>query len=139
MRVAVAGKEGAGKSVIAGTVARLLAQRDDQVLALDSETLPGLSLSLGAGLGPADPPLVAAGERRADNWWHLKRGIGPVRAVERYATMAPDGVRLLQSGKVTPGGLAPAPAAVWAFNEVAGHSRNRVAPRQPLAGMSQRP
>jgi CO dehydrogenase nickel-insertion accessory protein CooC1 len=48
LRLAVVGKGGAGKSVIAGTLARLLARRGERVLALDSDLLPGLALSLGA-------------------------------------------------------------------------------------------
>ena len=49
MRIAVVGKGGAGKSVIAGTTARLLARQGRRVLALDSDLLPGLSISLGSG------------------------------------------------------------------------------------------
>jgi hypothetical protein len=35
--------------------------------------------------------------------WRLKPGIGPVRAVQRYAAHAPDGTRLLQIGKAAGG------------------------------------
>jgi CO dehydrogenase maturation factor len=48
LRVAVVGKGGAGKSLIAGTLAR----RGHHVLALDVDTLPGLALSLGLGPRP---------------------------------------------------------------------------------------
>ena len=118
VRVAVAGKGGAGKSVIAGTLARLLARRGQRLLALDSDTLPGIAISLGADV-PTQPPLLAAAERGEDGRWRLRRGIGPVRAVQRYATDAPDGVRLLQSGKVAgEEGLAPVMGAVQAFYRV---------------------
>ena len=50
LRVALVGKGGAGKSVIAGTLARILARRGHRVLALDVDTLPGLALSLGLAL-----------------------------------------------------------------------------------------
>ena len=117
-RIAVAGKGGAGKSVIAGTVARLLARRGHRVLALDSDLMPGLASSLGAE-APAEPPLNEAAERDADGRWRLKRGIGPVRAVQRYSTAAPDGVRLLQAGKVAGSeGRAPIMAALQAFYKV---------------------
>ena len=46
------GKGGAGKSVIAGTIARVLARDGTHVLALDSDLLPGLSISMGAGPDP---------------------------------------------------------------------------------------
>ena len=114
MHLAVAGKGGAGKSVIAGTLARVLARRTERVLALDSDMLPGLALSLGAE-APTVPPLLDAAERGEDGRWRLKRGIGPVRAVQRFSTQAPDGVRLLQAGKVGPGGLPPIMPALQAY------------------------
>jgi len=117
VHVAVVGKGGAGKSVVAGTLARVLARRGRRVLALDSDMLPGLTLSLGAE-APAAPPLLDAAERDEDGRWRLKRGIGPVRAVQRYATQAPDGIRLLQAGKVGPDGLPPIMPALQAYYKV---------------------
>ena len=87
LRLAVAGKGGAGKSTIAGTLCRLLARRGMRVLALDSDMQPGLAYSLGADV-PDDPPLNAAAERDGEGAWRLRRGIGPVRAVERRADQA---------------------------------------------------
>ncbi len=114
VRIAVVGKGGAGKSVLAGTMARLLARRGERVLALDSDLMPGLALSLGADV-PVDPPLNDAAERPEGGRWRLKRGIGPVRAVQRYSVAAPDGIRLLQVGKLGADGLAPIVASVQAF------------------------
>ncbi len=114
MRLAVVGKGGAGKSVVAATLARTLARRGNRVLALDSDTLPGLSLSLGATV-PDDPPLNAAAERNEKGRWRMVHGVGPVRAVQRYATDAPDGVRLLQIGKISHEGLNPVRASHQAF------------------------
>ncbi|MDP9376323.1 MAG: hypothetical protein M3P40_01875 [Actinomycetota bacterium] len=117
LHAAFGGKGGAGKSVIAATVARLLARRGRRVLALDSDTLPGLALSLGAVV-PELPPLLEAAERGEDGRWRLRKGIGPVRAVRGYATEAPDGVRLLQAGKSGTQGLTPVMGAVNAFHAV---------------------
>ena len=117
MRVAVVGKGGSGKSVIAGTMARVLARRGETVLAIDSDFMPGLALSLGADV-PDDPPLKDAAERPEGGRWRLKKGIGPVRAVQRYSTEAPDGVRLLQAGKFGREGLPPIMASVQAFYQV---------------------
>jgi len=95
----------------------VLARRGHEVLALDSDTLPGLAISLGAS-APPEPPLLAAAEKGEDGRWRLRKGIGPARAVQRYAIAAPDGVRLLQSGKHTDSGLAPVMGAVNAFYKV---------------------
>ncbi len=114
MRLAVVGKGGAGKSLVAGTLARLLARRGRRVLALDSDPVPGLAFSLGAE-APAAPPLEAAVRRGADMRWRFVDGVGPVRAVQRYSTPAPDGVRLLQAGKSGPRGRPPLMGAINAF------------------------
>jgi CO dehydrogenase maturation factor len=114
----VVGKGGAGKSVISGTMARVLARDGNRVLALDSDLLPGLSMSLGAGSDPTQPPLREAAEKDEDGRWRLKKGIGPVRAVKRYATDAPDGIRLLQCGKTPLEGMEPIMGSVNAFYRV---------------------
>lgn len=118
VRVAVVGKGGAGKSVIAGTMARLLARDGRRVLALDSDLLPGLSVSLGSGPDPVEPPLREAAEKDEDGRWRLRKGIGPVRAVRRYASDAPDGIRLLQAGKTPREGLEPIMGSVNAYYRV---------------------
>jgi CO dehydrogenase maturation factor len=117
VRIAVVGKGGAGKSVVSANLARVLARRGHRVLALDSDTLPGLSLSLGADV-PDEPPLNDAAERNEQGRWRLKPGIGPVRAIQRFATDAPDGVRLLQIGKTDKRGLAANRASHNAFYQV---------------------
>ncbi len=118
MKVAVVGKGGAGKSVIAGTLARLAARQGAQVLALDSDLLPGLSLSLGSGPEPAEPPLLEAVEQDASGQWGWRKGIDAASAAQRFATAAPDGVRLLQRGKVGREGSRPITGSSKAFYEV---------------------
>ena len=66
LRIAVAGKGGSGKSVLSGTMARLIARRGGRVLALDSDLLPGLSMSLGSGPDPVEAPLWGATQRNPD-------------------------------------------------------------------------
>ena len=117
LRIAVVGKGGAGKSVIAGTMTRLFARRGHRVLALDSDLMPGLAYSLGAD-APAEPPLLDAAEKDEDGRWRLKKGIGPVRAVRRYSTTAPDGVLLLQAGKPPAEGVQPIMGSLNAFYKV---------------------
>ncbi len=115
--LAVAGKGGAGKSVLAGTLARVLARRGHRVLAIDSDPLPGLTQSLGVA-EPAATALLGAAEHSQDHGWRLKRGVGPARAVASFTTRAPDGVRMLQLGKVGRDGLSDVGGAVTAFLQV---------------------
>lgn len=117
MWLAVAGKGGAGKSVLAGTLARVLARQGERVLALDSDMMPGLARSLGAD-EPALPPLLDAAERDDRGRWRLKPGLGPYRAVARYSTAAPDGIRVLQCGKLGADGRAPLMPAFQAYYRV---------------------
>jgi CO dehydrogenase maturation factor len=103
MHLAVVGKGGAGKSMLAGTLARILARRGHRVLTLDSDTMPGLTLSLGCGID-STAMLLDAVERNDEGRWRLRKGIGPYRAITRFAAVAPDGVRHLQLGKIDDGG-----------------------------------
>lgn len=112
------GKGGAGKSVIAGTMARLAARRGAQVLALDSDLLPGLSLSLGSGPEPAEPPLLRAVEQDESGRWGWREGLDAVSAAQGFASPAPDGVRVLQRGKVGGAGFGPIVGSSKAFWEV---------------------
>jgi len=99
-------------------MARLLARRGTPVLALDSDLLPGLSLSLGGGPDPVRPPLLAAAEKDASGQWGWCEGIDAVIAAQRFSTAAPDGVRLLQRGKVPREGFNPIMGSSRAFWEV---------------------
>lgn len=119
LRVAVVGKGGTGKSMIAGTMARLIGRRGTPVLALDSDPQPGLALSLGSGPDPFPPPLVDAARQDSEKRWGWSEGITAATAAQRFATDAPDGVRLLIRGKPGPEGHRPIMAASKAFWEVA--------------------
>ena len=106
MRIAFVGKGGAGKSAIAGTFARLLAQRGEPVLVLDSDPLPGLAYSLGVDSTDAGIPDEAVMENPEEGGprYVLREGLTATDAVELYAARGPDGVRVLQFGKIHDGG-----------------------------------
>lgn len=114
--IATAGKGGAGKSVLTGTLARVLARRGHRVLAVDSDTMPGLAQSLGVA-EPETCTLLEAAEKPEGGRWRLRPGIGPARVVSHFTTAAPDGVRLLQLGKADKDGLLAVAGAVNAFLE----------------------
>ena len=97
MRLAVAGKGGAGKTTLSATLALLAARSGRQVVAVDADANPNLAPALGvppdAGrLRPVPPALVS---RRRGGAGLLE----PVDTVlHRYATAGPDGIRLLGMG-----------------------------------------
>ena len=106
LRVAFVGKGGAGKSLVAATCARLIAARGAPVLAVDLDTMPGLTLSLGAGdLREASLPDDLA-EQREGQGWVMKEPVSARALVDSYARLAPDGVRVLTLGKL-PGEWRP--------------------------------
>ncbi|HET9052482.1 MAG TPA: hypothetical protein VFO60_12330 [Candidatus Dormibacteraeota bacterium] len=102
LRVAFIGKGGSGKSAISGTVCRHLARSGWRVLALDVDTVPGLALSLGApqatGFLPRGLAQVVQGRR--GRYWKVMKGAGPAHLVDTHAATTPDGVRLLELGKI---------------------------------------
>ncbi|REK32954.1 MAG: hypothetical protein DWQ20_07895 [Actinobacteria bacterium] len=117
IRVAVVGKGGSGKSTVAGTLSRLVARQGRKTLALDSDPMPGLALSLGLG-HITEPMLTAAVEKDLNGRWQLKKGIGGARAVSQFSIEGPDGVRFLQFGKADELGLGTMFASVSGFGQV---------------------
>jgi CO dehydrogenase maturation factor len=101
MRIAVAGKGGAGKTTIAATLARLLARRGFRVSALDDDPNPNLAVALGlpadqaAALGRLpEEALEERSDARGEREIHLARPFDEV--VRDYGVRGPDGVGLLR-------------------------------------------
>ena len=104
MKIAFVGKGGAGKSAIAGTFCRFLARQGNPVLAVDSDPLPGLALSLGLDIDDdVRIPDEAVRERQEGERgprFRLVDDLDVVESVGKWSVEAPDGVRFLQFGKV---------------------------------------
>ena len=103
MKIAVAGKGGAGKTTVAGTIARELARAGHTVLALDADTNPMLGISLGVGPEETYRLLTVRQGLDAGTVEHQDSVEG---MVEAFGTDAPDGVRLvvaLREDRVDPG------------------------------------
>ena len=109
-RIAVCGKGGSGKTTIAGTLARVLAQRGHRVIAIDGDSNPNLAITLGippdraATLTPLPRTLL---ERRVDESGTTRVVLAePAEAIiQEYGIPAPDGVTLLLMGRVDHGGV----------------------------------
>jgi len=54
MKIATVGKGGSGKTTIAGLLARVLASRNQHILAIDGDPNPNLALTLGMSRADAD-------------------------------------------------------------------------------------
>ncbi|MBA2754215.1 MAG: AAA family ATPase [Chloroflexia bacterium] len=105
MKVAVAGKGGSGKTTIAGTLARILAQGEHSVLAIDADPNPNLAVNLGIDAETAAriesvPLSFTHHAKDADGNYSVGMDISPEEIVSRYGTPAPDGVTLLLVGRV---------------------------------------
>ncbi|MEW6153071.1 MAG: hypothetical protein AB1673_03640 [Actinomycetota bacterium] len=115
MRVAFVGKGGAGKSAIAGTFCRFLARRGEPVLAVDSDPLPGLALSLGLDIDDdvriPDEAVRERAEGERGPRFRLVDDLDVVESIGRWSVEAPDGVRFLQFGKVK--GQAESGQRLW--------------------------
>jgi len=95
MKVAIAGKGGAGKTTISGTLARQLGRQGYGVLALDNDLNPNLPLTVGI---PAErmidlPTMPADIVRVVDGRLELTQTIDEIRAA--HGMEAPDGVTVL--------------------------------------------
>ena len=97
MKIAVAGKGGAGKTTVSGTIARALARSGHTVLALDADLNPMLGVSLGVG-GEQTELIVAARQAIAEGEAEHAPTIEEV--VDRFGADAPDGVRMVIASRV---------------------------------------
>jgi len=98
VRVALAGKGGAGKTTIAATLARILARDGRQVVAIDADSSPNLAVALGieraraSGLAALPHTLVS----RRLGGPALTEPVEDV--VDRHAARGPDSVAVLVMG-----------------------------------------
>ncbi len=116
MRIAVAGKGGAGKTTICATAARLMARSGHRVVAIDGDTNPNLHAAIGVDAAAEAPFLpTSLVSRRFDG----PRLTAPVDEVlDLHSLPAPDGVRLVRMGMpqhADEGCMCSAHATVSAF------------------------
>lgn len=98
MKIAVAGKGGAGKTTFAATTSRLLARSGRDVVAIDADTNPNLHAALGVSHDAVQrvPFPATTLVSRSFQGPALNEPLEAVLAA--HTTLAPDGVRLLRMG-----------------------------------------
>lgn len=110
MKLAVSGKGGAGKTTIAGTLARLRARSGQRVLAIDADPNPNMAVVLGLLRSQAfdlQPIPRDMAEWRQDAggraYVHLHLPIAEIE--QRYGIPAPDDITLLVTGRIEQAGV----------------------------------
>ena len=108
MKVAVAGKGGSGKTTIAGTLARVIADRGQRVVAIDDDSNPNLALTLGAGAAVAGVSGIPRDllEERTDSEGQkrLELAIPAEEFIDRFGVPVGDNLTLLVMGQPNHGG-----------------------------------
>ncbi len=128
MKVAVAGKGGVGKTLVAGTLARFLGKEGIHVLAVDADPTPTLASALGVASEVAEQiiPLTENDDLVEERTGMDKKTYGGMFKLnprvsdlaEKFGVPAPDNVTLLVAGTVTIGGagcMCPAGALLKAL------------------------
>lgn len=109
MKIAVAGKGGSGKTTIAGTLARLMADRGYRVVAVDDDSNPNLALTLGVraeatAAVPALPRDLLEERADAAGNQRLELTIPAEDFIERFGVPARENLTLLVMGQPSHGG-----------------------------------
>jgi CO dehydrogenase maturation factor len=129
LKVAVAGKGGVGKTLIAGTLSRFLARDEYRVLAIDADPAMNLAYALGITFDAVCKIVpLTENEELIRERTGVKPGTGfgaffsltPTvdDIAEKYGIIGPDNVRLLVMGTVRSGGsgcMCPANALIRAL------------------------
>src|SRR5262249_61921071 len=109
MKLAIGGKGGAGKTTIAGTLARVLAERGRQVVAIDDDSNPNLALTVGIDRNAAAtldgiPRDMLTERTDPDGSKHLVLAVAAEEVIDRFGVPERDRRQLLVKGGPTHGG-----------------------------------
>lgn len=100
MKIAVTGKGGSGKTTVSATLARQLSRLGHAVVAVDSDPNPNLGLSLGLSIDTVEAMRPILNALLAAGFTHDDPRPDPDDLLSRYGVDAPDGVRLVATGKI---------------------------------------
>ncbi len=109
MKIAIGGKGGAGKTTIAGTLARVIAERGQQVVAIDDDSNPNLALTVGVDRNVAAtldgiPRDMLTERTDADGSKHLVLTVPAEDFIDRFGVPVRDRLKLLVMGGPNHGG-----------------------------------
>jgi len=96
LRIAVAGKGGAGKTTFSATLARIMASRGKRVIVIDGDSNPNVGIALGLGreaAGAIEPLPTGLVSRRLNGGTALKDSVDTV--VKDFGVPTADGVNVL--------------------------------------------
>lgn len=145
MKIAVSGKGGVGKTVVAGVLANFYAEKGFKVLAIDTDPSPNLALTLGIPLDQANR-IVPISENAGLIEQKTSTGVSGVYRlsftvediVEKFCIESPYGVNLLVMGTVRSAGkgcTCPANAVIRALLQHLLVERNEVVVMDMEAGV----
>ncbi len=108
MKIATVGKGGSGKTTIAGVLARIFAERDQRILAIDGDPNPNLALTIGMARDEADrityiPSNLMKRVEGADGVPTLELSYSRDEIMDRYSHKAAENVDLIVMGKPADG------------------------------------
>ena len=109
MKIAVAGKGGSGKTTIAGTLSRVIADQGQRVVAIDDDSNPNLALTVGvaktsAAALPGLPRDLLAERQDTEGNTRLELAIPAEEFIDRFGIAAHENLTLLVMGPPNHGG-----------------------------------
>ncbi|MBA3325842.1 MAG: AAA family ATPase [Rhodobacteraceae bacterium] len=104
MKIATVGKGGSGKTTVAGTLARIFAERGSRILAIDGDPNPNLALTLGMNRADADrityiPASIMQRGAEVDGVVMMQPTMSTDEIMRQFAAPAAENVDLIVMGK----------------------------------------
>lgn len=100
MKIAITGKGGSGKTMVAGALIRILADRGHTIVAVDADPNPNLGISVGIQAEQVEAMQSILTGLTASGHTHDQPLPDPDDLLARYGLIAPNGIALVATGKI---------------------------------------